>query len=325
VPSFLDRRPWSNSWRLPDEWHATPGAEADTELLLFIHASQKERANAIDGRRWDTERRCWAYPKTARVYNAIIVEFGDDMVVCAVRRPSLQSASAQTASLQEENQSLRFELGKIHKTLELISEGAASGSRPELQALEAALASRQNELSEVRVRLQEREGELDRLRKSTVAMEEEIERLRAANTVLQVDVSKRQGASDPAAMFERLVKDAAKEATGRNAKFSSLIDRLRLNDSLPNEFVKQLERELRRILSTQDRNLSLHDLITMARDAESLTEKGIDLAHTIRRHRNILTHESTDARTHIARVLRCLFAAVLLWPEFSEKGKTGTS
>ena len=68
----------------------------------------------------------------------------------------------------------------------------------------------------------------------------------------------------------------------------------------------------------QGPGLSLHDLITMARDSESLTEKGIDLAHTIRRHRNILTHENTDGRTHSARVLLCLFAAALLWPEFSE-------
>src|SRR5260370_11280636 len=166
----------------------------------------------------------------------------------------------------------------------------------------------------VRVRLQERERELEGLRKSAVAVEAEVERLRGANAALQVEVAKRQGADDPAASFERLVKDAAKEATGRDAKFVGLIDRLRLNDSLPNEFVKQLERELRRVLSTDDRNLSLHDLITMARDSESLTEKGIDLAHTIRRHRNVLTHENTDARTHIARVLLCVFAAALLWP-----------
>jgi chromosome segregation ATPase len=298
--------------------HPVQLQDTDSEFLLFIHASQKERAKGIDGRRWDTERRCWVYPKTARVYDAIVAEFGDDMVACAVRRPSLQSAAAQTASLQEENQSLRSELGKIHKTLELISEGAANGSRTELQAMEAALAARQNEVSEVSVRLQERERELERLRKSVVTAEAEAHRLREANAAFQTAASKQQGAPDAAASFERLVKDAAKEATGRDAKFAALIDRLRVNDSLPNEFVKQLERELRRVLSTDDRNLSLHDLITMARDSESLTEKGIDLAHTIRRHRNILTHENTDARTHSARVLLCLFAAALLWPEFSE-------
>jgi DNA repair exonuclease SbcCD ATPase subunit len=278
--------------------HPVQLQETDSEFLLFIHAAQKERAKAIDGRLWDTERRCWVYPKTARVYDAIIAEFGDDMIECTVRRPSLQSASAQTASLQEENASLRSELGKIHKTLELISAGTANGNRTELQALEAALAARQNELSEVRVRLQERERELEQLRKSVTAAEAEVERLRGANVALQMEVSKSQGVPDPAASFERLVKDAAKEATGRHAQFCALIDRLRVNDLLPNEFVKQLERELRRILSTDDRNLSLHDLITMARDSELLTEKGIDLAHTIRRHRNILTHENTDVRTH---------------------------
>lgn len=46
--------------------------------------------------------RCWVYPKTARVYDAIVAEFGDDMVACNVRRPSLQSASAQTASTFDE-------------------------------------------------------------------------------------------------------------------------------------------------------------------------------------------------------------------------------
>lgn len=297
--------------------HPVQLRESDTEFLLFIHASQKERAKGIDGRRWDTERRCWVYPKTARVYDAIVAEFGDDMVACDIRRPALQSASAQTASLQEENHSLKSELGKIHKTLELITEGAASGSRTEVQAMEAALAARQSELSEVRVRLQERERELERLRKSAAAAEAEAERLRSANAALQTEVSKRAGPSD-AASFERLVKEAAKEATGRDAKFCALIDRMKVNDSLPNEFVKLMERELRRVLSCDDRNQSLHDLITLARDSESLTEKGIDLAHTIRRHRNILTHENTDARTHNARVLLCLFAASLLWPEFSE-------
>jgi hypothetical protein len=298
--------------------HPVQFQETGAEFLLFIHASQKERAKAIDGRRWDTERRCWVYPKTARVYDAIIAEFGDDMVACSVRRPTLQSASAQTASLQEENQNLKSELGKIHKTLELISGRTTNGSPPEVQAMETALAARQNELSEVRDRLQERERELEVLRNSTAAVYAEIERLQVANAAMQADVSKRHGASDPAASFERLVKDVAKDATGRDTKFTALIDRLHLNDSLPNEFVKQLERELRRVLSTGDRTLTLHDLITMAKDSESLTEKGIDLAHTIRKHRNILIHENTDARTHIARVLLCLFAAALLWTEFSE-------
>jgi hypothetical protein len=74
--------------------------ETNTEFLLFIHASQKERAKEIEGRRWDTERRCWVYPKTPRVYDAIIAEFGDDMASSSIKRPTLPSVSAQTAALQ---------------------------------------------------------------------------------------------------------------------------------------------------------------------------------------------------------------------------------
>ena len=297
--------------------HTVHLRETNTEFLLFIHPSQRERAKSINDRKWDAERKCWVYPKTSRVYDAIVAEFGDDLVAFDIRRPALHSASAQTASLQEENHSLKSELEKIHKTLELITEGA-SGTRTEVQAMEAALAARQNELSEVRVRLQERERELEQLRKWAAVAEAETERLRNANAALQTEVSKRGGPLDAPASFERLVKEAAKDATGREAKFCALIDRLRVNDSLPNELTKLMERELRRMLSCDEQNQNLHDLITLARDSESLTERGIDLAHTIRKHRNILTHDNTDARTHNARVLLCLFAASLLWPEFSE-------
>src|SRR5688572_9124713 len=89
--------------------------ESEAKFLLFTPPSMKDRAKTINGWWWNVDGKCWEYPKTARVFDAIIAEFGDDMVACTVHRPSLQSAAAQTASLQEENQSLRSELGKIHK------------------------------------------------------------------------------------------------------------------------------------------------------------------------------------------------------------------
>ena len=51
------------------------------ELLLVIHASQKERAKRITGRWWDPERICWVYPKTKVAYNLIVTEFGNDLEV----------------------------------------------------------------------------------------------------------------------------------------------------------------------------------------------------------------------------------------------------
>lgn len=54
--------------------------ESETEWLLFIHASQRDRAKKLDGRRWDPSRRCWVYPKSTAILQAIQQEFGDDVV-----------------------------------------------------------------------------------------------------------------------------------------------------------------------------------------------------------------------------------------------------
>ena len=304
---------------MPGTKHPAELQETTTELLLFIHATQKERAKAIDGRRWDPERKCWVYPRTGRVYDAIIAEFGDDMLTCSIKRPSPSSVTEQTAALQQKNEDLREELNRIHNKLEGISTGNHDGNRSEVRALEVALAARESELATLRQKLLECDTQAEALKSTAAATQAELQRLRAANTALQAEISGRKAAPvDPTTLLEKLVKEAAKDATGRHPKFTTLVDRYSLNQNLPNEFVKQLERELRKILDTDDRGLTLHDLITMAKDAELLTEKGIDLAHSLRKHRNILTHENTDPRTYQARVLLCLFAAALLWPEFAE-------
>ena len=60
--------------------HSVQINETETEFILSIHASQKERAKVIPGYRWDTGRRCWIYPKTAKAYDAIIDEFAEYLV-----------------------------------------------------------------------------------------------------------------------------------------------------------------------------------------------------------------------------------------------------
>ncbi|MBM4302300.1 MAG: DUF4145 domain-containing protein [Deltaproteobacteria bacterium] len=63
---------------------------------------------------------------------------------------------------------------------------------------------------------------------------------------------------------------------------------------------------------------NLYELITQARDADILTDEAIQLAHLIRRHRNITAHEQVDIRTKEARVLLVLLSAALLWPLLPE-------
>jgi hypothetical protein len=72
------------------------------------------------------------------------------------------------------------------------------------------------------------------------------------------------------------------------------------------------------MLGCEDRSLSLHDLITQAKDAALLPEEAIDLAHTIRKQRNIMAHDRLDARTHAGRVMFALFAASILWSQLPD-------
>jgi hypothetical protein len=81
-----------------------------------------------------------------------------------------------------------------------------------------------------------------------------------------------------------------------------LIDQLKMDVTFPIELAKRLEHKLRVLLACADRSLKLHDLITQAKDAEFLTEEAIDLAHIIRKQRNIIAHEQLDARTHVGRI-----------------------
>ncbi len=53
--------------------------EMENEYLLSIPPDQKERARGIQGRKWDPQRRYWVYPRTIRMYNALVAEFGDDL------------------------------------------------------------------------------------------------------------------------------------------------------------------------------------------------------------------------------------------------------
>lgn len=65
--------------------------ETETEYLLFIHYSQKERAKKIEGRQWDQSRKCWVYPKNRSVYDALIAEFGDKLNHTVVKSEPIEA------------------------------------------------------------------------------------------------------------------------------------------------------------------------------------------------------------------------------------------
>jgi chromosome segregation ATPase len=258
----------------------------------------------------------WVYPKTVNSYDALIDEFGDDITGdLTIARPS-KSLQTTTEELHVENQNLKEEIAKIHKTLELITGAATNGKVSEIQALQSALAAKESELAEIRHRTQNLEKQLEDQHSGSQDYFKELQRLRAKNQELERELEKQLNKGSKTDK-QQWIKETVKASTGRNEKFCLIAERLQFNATLPIELVKELECELRRVLNCNDQNVTLRNLITQANDAGILTPRGLDLAHTIRKQRNIVAHEATD-RTLQVRILLCLFAAALLWTEFAE-------
>lgn len=161
--------------------------------------------------------------------------------------------------------------------------------------LNALLEERNREVAAIRSQLQERGRELEEAR-----------------------------AAQPSANQSDLKENVAALAmmtTGNDVTFKFTLDRLSLDSSLPIEFAKIIDRALRTILKADDPDLSLHDLIVQARDAELLSDEAIDLAHTIRKQRNIIAHQDVETRTKQMRILFVLCAASLLWPHLGKQQK----
>jgi vacuolar-type H+-ATPase subunit I/STV1 len=212
--------------------HGVKIAQTETEFLLSIHASQKERAKTIPGYRWDTVRKYWVYPKTAKSYDALIDEFGDDLIGDLILTRPSNSEQAKTEDLQVENQGLKEEIAKIHKTLELISGTASDGRISETQALQSALAAKESELAEIRHRTQDLERQLEEKRSVSRDYFKEVERLRAANQKLQLELDK-QSNQGSRVDRQQWIREIVKAATGDNEKFCLIADQVWFDATLP--------------------------------------------------------------------------------------------
>jgi hypothetical protein len=118
-----------------------------------------------------------------------------------------------------------------------------------------------------------------------------------------------------------LAKIAAMAASGDDPEFIKVVEGEPLLQMFPVQITKKLEAALRRRLGRLGAagfQMSLFDLLSEARDANSLPEEAIDLAHTIRKQRNIIAHFDVDSTTTPARTLLVLFAASVLWPYLTQ-------
>lgn len=333
--------------------------ETDNEYLLTIHASEKVRVWRIENRQWDRQRRKWTFPRTPRVYHSIISEFGDELdnrTSAAVRRgltelrkgdgdlmdaASLNSALSGGAQvyeiidpdpnplqkqithatrerdkalgeLERHRQDLAVKSLQLDQALaeidQLRAQVADRGSSPDLSELVQMLEERNRELSHIRASLRESEIRIEQKNASLNEYKQEHARLKK---IIQERTPTNNG--------KQFLFDLALTAAAADERFSRLLQSQKLNTELPLVLCSELEASLRSLVPESDRATNLYGLLTLAGDCSLFTEDQLDLAHFIRRQRNMIVHEvdRLDNASKLARVLLMLFSAALLWPALS--------
>ena len=276
--------------------------ETKNQYLLSIPIDQKERARGIQGRVWNPQRRCWVYPRTVRMYNALVAEFGDDLTpessftspegYSPVVSPFLQAKETEDQEAAE----LRKNVERIDQSLsELLKFLNTDNKRADI------LMSQEKDIQSLRAELEKKDQE-------NTELYQQIEHLQAENRRLSHKTSVSPDDRD------EIVKDMALEVTGNDPVFGESIKNFQIDGTLPLQIAKIIENHLKQLLNSDG---TFYELIQECDDAQLLDEDSVSLAHSIRKQRNMVAHSHgpEDPRIKTGRDLFCLFAASLLFPE----------
>jgi hypothetical protein len=251
------------------------------EYLLTVPFDQKERAKAIPGRRWDTERKVWLFKRTPEAYDALIAEFGDDLTEITITRPDTDKKSAET------NPKWPFPSDQKSKEVPPSAEPPISQNQSpdRTQSLLTEINNSKEELKKLRDRITELE--------------------------LAKDPSSVEG------FVAFAIASAGENMQLKNIVTKYVIDNNHFDSRLPIVLASELERYLRKKLGVNDPTLKLHDILSKAKEADLLSGDNFDLAHIIRKQRNFFAHQDIDQRTEVMRIVFTVCAASLLWPHIT--------
>ena len=270
--------------------------ETDAEFLLFIHASKKERAKSIDNRRWDPTRTCWVYPETARHYDGIIAELGDELVNCSVNRPTNDQSNAVSTFTPAKEMTVPHEKATYSKAASSpMSNGLAENDKPRTE-----LINKDKQANELQRQLNEDKLRIEDLNRRLESRELELKNLHERCERQSQELAARETGTKGKTPG-RICKELAEDATGTNISFME-IGPLKLDDNFPIELAKCVEEKLRSMLQCHNCSVTFHDLIMQAKDAELLPDEAIDMTHTIRKQRNITAHSRFDPQVQLGRI-----------------------
>ena len=257
--------------------------QTKNEYLLTIPSNQKDRAKSIDSHKWDMSRKVWVYPKNKDIYAALMHEFENDLF-------------GKAKSKQESSDVLK-EFEKLSKKIENLA-GAGNLSE-DASDLHATIGSRDAEIKSLKAELKIL-GEINTDYESTI--------VKLKN---EVDLYKKHNGSNPTVSEE--IKSLAKFCTGNNKSFGVVIDKIKLDDYFPINIQEVIVHCLREELKIADPGMTLHEILKYAKEEGLLPDEAIDLAHSIRKQRNLFAHGQLNQNQKTIRSISVLIDSSLLW------------
>jgi uncharacterized coiled-coil DUF342 family protein len=188
------------------------------------------------------------------------------------------------------------EVIRLYEELDHLQTNITNQSRL-ISQLQGTVSALKQELEQKQQELQERAEEIAYLQSL-------LENSRKREATLQAELNR-----STLIAFERRAKEIAKEAANGDQEFAAMMENLKLDDTLPNDVTEALRKVLLRQVDRPSKDLA--DLINQA----GLPQDEYNLAHLIRKQRNIVVHKEGEVATYTARAMLCLFAASLLWPK----------
>jgi chromosome segregation ATPase len=232
--------------------------ENDTEYLLSIPPSEKERAKTIKSYSWDSSRRVWVYPRTAKNYDALVAEFGDDLTKIKITRPS---------RLPENEPDTKSRLDELTKRLESIAKAGENTKDTQVKALQATIQKYEKDAVALNEKIASVSREFDVKNAEVHKLTAENSRLKNDLDTVISDSKKRQSElKSPTIIFEEVAKLLALELIEKNGPNAKAVQKLQLSERAAIDISKLLEQILRKVLKA-DASARLNDLINQARDS----------------------------------------------------------
>jgi len=297
--------------------------QTNKEYLLFVPPLQKDRARAIAGYRWNPNRRCWVYPKTLRVYDALIAEFREELPDADLPPPAFEAdadtLAAEHARLVEENRALRIELAASYAGGS--GDGHVNGhtngvhgtvTRRKAEPREMVLlAARDAEIAALRLSLGQAEGRAIALADETATLKGQIEQAQAAPGPRPAPPA------DEHQKFIAFFRALALEAAGWERNFKEVLQSLNAPATFPRPAAAAVEALLRARLKLDDPAADFTALLGLAKLADLISPAGADLAAVVHHLATIDAERDATPGTVWARALLALYATALLWPELA--------